>query len=284
MIEPRDNGLTEGLDPAQQTELGDLSRLEARLRTLQVSDPTPEEHAALVTRLTATLAAAEPLPERSLQPALWLQIARAQIRLLGMPFWMASGFILVLGVSLGLVGDGSLLAILFVLCAPVLAAVGVAYVFRPETRSLRELEDISPIGSLELLYVRLGVILAFNILLCLAILAAIALHAPQSVVVWRLLLAWLGPMLALTGTALYASLRLGSPAGVAVPLGLWGLLMFLGWRMAAFQREALPGEWLLAQISHSDLILLGSLVALLAGLVLVQQASQYLRQETAGWH
>jgi hypothetical protein len=254
---------------------------------LDAPDPTPADSAALIARLTTLLPAAESRPAESqpvpgMSPGLWLQLARAQVRLLGAPFWAASLLVLGLGLALGLAGDGSLLAIAFVLCAPILAALGVAYVFRPEARSLRELEQISPVGALELLFVRLGVALAFNTALCLILLGLITLREPQ-IVLWRLLVVWLGPMLALTGTALYASLRLGSPAGVAVPLGLWGLLMLLGWHESRLQGGSLLGQWVLTQVSHSDAFLLGAVIALLVGLLLVRQAERYLRQEITAW-
>ena len=288
MTEPRNHWLIDGLSHAEQAELGDLSRLEARLRTLDAPLPTAEEQTALVSRLAILQRAAsplpvEPLPSLARQPGTWLQLARYQVRWLGTPFWVASLLIFGLGMVLGQIGDGSQLAIAFVLCAPILAAVGVAYVFRPKTRSLRELEDISPVGTLELLYVRLGVVLAVNAVLCVTLLAMLVLHGPSQVVLGRLLLAWLGPMLALTGAALYASLRFGSPAGIAVPVGLWGLLIVLGWWQAALQDAWLLGEWLLVQINQSDLILVGSLASVLIGLAFVQQASRYLRQEIAVW-
>src|ERR687894_312340 len=110
-----------------------------------------------------------------------------------------------------------------------LVAARVAYVFRPATRTIWEWERCCPVRPLELLYVRLGLIVASNIAVAGLILSVVSAETP-GLLLWRLILAWLGPLLGLAGLALYISVRWGSLAGVAAPLTIWAALIVLGWQ------------------------------------------------------
>lgn len=275
--------LAAGLDEAQRQALGDLSALAHFLATDPAGDPGSDERARLLAALEPYLPAPAAPPSRSLEN--WLRLARGQFVLFESSFWLAGALVLLLGLVLIAIDGRQLLPLVFVFLAPLLAAASVAYAFRPETRALGELERLTATGPVELLYARLALVLAFNLLLSLLLLLLVWLDGPQ-VVLWRLALAWLGPMLALTGLALYATFRWGSLVGTILPIGLWAGLVTLGWREAVVRgTDGLsPATWLLLEIGRSDPLLAGSLLAGIAGLVLLVLAGRTIIGETQSWN
>jgi hypothetical protein len=275
--------LTDELDEAQRQELGDLSALAHFLETDALPDPGPEEHARLLAALEPYLTVSTiPQPRRL---GNWLRLARGQLVLFESSFWLSGALVLLLGLFLTIIEGRELLPLAFVLLAPLLAATGVAYAFRPETRSLGELERLTATGVVELLYVRLALVLAFNLLISLLLLLLIWLEGPQ-VVLWRLALVWLGPMLALAGLALYTTVRWGSLVGAILPLALWGGLALLGWREALLRAAEgmTPAAWLLLGINHSNTALISSILACLVGLGLLGLAGRTVSEERRSWN
>lgn len=274
--------LTAGLDDEQRQSLGDLQELVALLADYDgPAEPGPRDRARLLTALERHLPPApEPVPRRGLQA--WLKLAWSQAAILRAPFWWAGGLVLLLGLVVALVEGDGLLTLIFVFLTPVLSAAGVAYAFRPETRTLWELERLTPVNPLELLYARLTLVLAFDAFLSLALLGVIWLRLPQ-LVLWRLLLAWLGPMLALAGIALYAAVRWGPTPGAVLPLGLWGAFVTLAWWQA--MESAIDAQasvaWVLAQLNNSGVLPVASLLAAIMGLLLLWQAGQSV--EDSAW-
>ncbi|MFP4345974.1 MAG: hypothetical protein ACLFU8_14860 [Anaerolineales bacterium] len=273
--------LTAGLDEEELESLGDLEDLTRLLAGYDLPpeyEPGPREHARLLAALEPHLPAPSPVEERRGLRA-WLNLVDSQAALLQPPFWWAGGLVLVLGLIVALLEGDGLLSLTFVLLTPVLAAAGVAYAFRPETCTLWELERLTPINPLELLYARLTLVLAFNALLSLVLLGVIWLRVPQ-VMLWRLLLAWLGPMLALTGLALYATVRWGPTVGAVLPLGLWGAFVLVGWWRAVERGIYLEGalSWLLALINASSLFPAVALLAAALGLLLLWQSGRLVEE------
>lgn len=274
--------LTNGLDESQRQALGDLRRLADFLESDALPDPGKEEHTRLLAALEPYLHGSTVPQPRNLGNG--LRLARGQFVLFESSFWLAGALVLLLGLIMTALDGRELLPLAFVLFAPLLAASGVAYAFRPETRTLGELERLTATSAAELLYIRLALVLAFNLLIALLLLLLIWLEGPQ-VTLWRLALAWLGPMLALAGLALYATLRWGSLAGTILPLCLWGSLVLLGWREALLKvAEGMrPSAWLLLEISHSDPVLIGSILACLAGPGLLLLAGRTVTGEGLSW-
>jgi len=281
MKDPVDK-LTEGLDEAQRQALGDLSALAQFLETDTAHDPGPVEQARLLAALQPYLSVSTAPKPR--QWGGWLRLARGQFALFESSFWLAGLLVLLLGLFLTALDGRELLPLAFVILAPLLAAAGVAYAFRPETRTLGELERLTASSAVELLYTRLALVLAFNLLISLLLLLLIWLDGPQ-VVFWRLALAWLGPMLAMAGLALYATVRWNSLVGAIFPLSLWGSLVFLGWREAVIRaaESMTPAAWLLLGISRSDPVLIGSIMACLVGLGLLALAGRTISGEVQSW-
>lgn len=283
--------LTDGLSAKQVAELGDLRPLAERL----AGYVAPQPDAAATERLLAHLrpllagqgaAAAQPTQEPSPGGAgYWLRLAWAQTSLFEPAFWWASLLVVALGLLVGLAAGGGALALLFALGSPLLAAAGVAYAFRPAARSAWELELACPVRPLELLYARLGLVLAFNLALALALLVAAALQEPR-LVLWRLLVAWLGAMVGLAGLALYSTVRWGAVAGAAVPLVLWAAALGTAWRWAG--GDAAPSgqallDRLLPWLTGSNGALLAAVAALAAGAALLYRAGRLAAGEALQW-
>jgi hypothetical protein len=275
----RSKRLVDGLDATRRAELGDLSAVEALLQSYDAPQPGAADTSRLLANLEPFLAQSP--PKNGL--AHWRRLARSQARLLEKPFWLASGLVFVIGLLLALLDGEGALAVLFVFLSPAAAAAGVAYAFRPETRTLWELEKISPTHPLELLYVRLALIIGFNSLLTLLVLGIAWWQGPQ-LVLWRLLLAWLGPMLALAGTALYVTVRWGSVAGIAAAMGAWAGAVSVGW-WRALHEAAGTGMvlWLLERIAGSDLLAVIYLALLVGGLYLLKAAGNWMTRSDPAW-
>lgn len=288
MKNPRLPNIAGDLSAAQQTELGDLEPLLARLAAESAPKPGPDETTRLLEHLRPLVAArAAPLPEWS-QPEqngvrVWLWLAWSQRSLFDMAFWWSCAGVLLVGLLVAWLGGGKLFAGGFVVVSPVLAAICVAYAFRPDARTLQELERISPVGPLELLYARLGLVLACNLLLACIAWSAIWVQEPR-LVVWRLIVAWLGPMLLLAGAALYTAVRWGSVASVVAPLGVWAGLITLGVQVSDIptsQRDTLG--ILLDRLNLSNSLVIGALLALTIGVLLLRQGGQIALKERPAW-
>jgi hypothetical protein len=260
--------LVDGLNENQRQALGDLAPLASFLDSGTLPDPGPEERARLAASLEPYLpvsTASQPHPLSD-----WMRLLRSQIVFFESSFWLSGALILLLGLFMTAVDGQELLPLAFVLLAPLLAAASVAYAFRPETRTFGELERLTATSPAELLYARLALVLAFNLLIAFLLLLLIWLEGPQ-VLLWRLALAWLGPMLVLAGLAFYTTIRWGALAGAILPLGVWGSLVLLGWREALYHLVGgmTLSAWLFGQISCSTSVLVGCILAGLAGIGLL---------------
>lgn len=216
----------------------------------------------------------------------WVQLAWSQTRFVDGPFWWATGLVMALGILVILLTQSGPLPALFVLVSPVLAALGVAYAFRPTARSLWEIERASPIRPLELLYARLGLVLTFNLSLSLVLLGLVAAQQPRTIL-WRLVLAWLGPMLMLAGSALYAAVRWGAAAGVGLPAVLWvGMMTWIS-HVAGQGRGGLlvvPSlDRLVTAISRFDMVPAVSLLLAAVGLALIRRGGRWISGEAPPW-
>lgn len=288
MRKPHIPNIAGDLSAAQQAELGDLEPLLRRLADDVAPAPRQEETARLLEQLRPLVAARATPPEwsRPDQYSLraWPRLAWAQTALLDTAFWWACGGVLALGLLVGLIGHGGWLALAFIFLSPVLAAAGVGYMFRPAARTIWELEQVCPIRPLELLYTRLALIFACNMAFAIMALSVVWAETP-GLILWRLILAWLGPLLGLAGVALYASVRWGSFAGIAAPLTLWAGLITLGWQALVERTPTtrLDPVVVLPPLLLSNRLLLGALAALIAGVLLLGQGGRLALEERAAW-
>lgn len=263
--------LTDELDVAQRNELGDIGRLEDQLNMYAV--PAAPDAGPLLAKLKPIVPATHSGLQRDARR--WLGLMWAQSTLFEAPFWIASALTFAIGLIVGFARGFA--AIGFIYIAPILAALGVAYAFRPATRGLWELEKISPVNPIELLYARLMLVLLVNTVIAFGLMAVIWLQTPQ-IVLWRLILAWAGPMLALTGVALYTSIRWGAVIGIATPLIIWMSFVALSWRAIVISSSSiqLSTEQLLNTIDTQPDVLLGSVIALALGVWMLMRSTHMI--------
>ncbi|MEN4012119.1 MAG: hypothetical protein ROW48_08800 [Bellilinea sp.] len=274
--------LINGLDEAQRQELGDLSSLARFLESDALPDPRKEEVARLMAALEPYLPGSSAAQSRP--AAHWLRLVHSQLILFESSFWLSGVLVVLLGLFITVLDGRELLPLALVLLAPLLAVAGVAYIFRPETRTLRELERLTATAPAELLFSRLALVLAFNLLVSLLLLFLTWVEGAQ-VVLWRLALAWLGPMLMLAGLALYSTIRWGLLIGTLLPMISWVSLVVMGWRKAILHTaEGMTvTAWLLVEISRSNPVLIGSILACLAGTGLVILVGRSVVGERQSW-
>lgn len=158
-------------------------------------------------------------------PVLW-QLLLAQIPLVRRQIWTASALVLTLGVGVTLALRYGADAFL-VLLAPLVAAIGIAFIYGPENDAPLEITLATPTSPRLILLARLTLVFGYNFLLGLLCSTLIALNGHAMVAVQLLLMQWLGPMLLLSAISLAASLRLGSTAGVGIAVTLWGVRVMM---------------------------------------------------------
>ena len=150
------------------------------------------------------------------------QLLLAQAPLVRRGLWASSAFTMALGcvVALLIVGPahgGTMLAVF----APVVAAVGVAFLYGPENDPSLELALATPTPPRFVLLARLVLVYGYDLALALVATAVLVL-AKDGVGVWALISLWIGPMLFLSALALLLSLLFGANVAILVAMGLWG--------------------------------------------------------------
>jgi hypothetical protein len=262
----------------QRVELGDLQPLYRRLSEYDVPEPNSARLLAKLTPLLPKQAETTPaIKHRGFGD--WLRLAWAQTQLVEMPFWLSSVMLTLVGLVLALSDNSDLIMLWLVLLSPLLAAAGVGYIFRPATHTLWELERLSHVQPFELLYARLALILLWNVTLAGALMLMIWSQHSQ-IILWRLLLIWFGPMIGLTGLALFCSVRWNTFVGVVMPMIAWAGIVFLGWRdmVLSLPVEMTASQSIIMQIGMSNSLLLIALVSLIGGLVLVAASGRWVTQ------
>jgi len=109
---------------------------------------------------------------------------------------------------------------------PVIAAVGVAFVYGPENDPSLEVALSTPTPPRLVLLARLVLVYGYDLALALAATGALALVRADVGLVWPLVSLWIGPMLFLSALALLLSLLFGSAPAILAALGLWATKLF----------------------------------------------------------
>src|SRR5512134_3484944 len=185
---------------------------EARLPILRriTALPAPEPSAADTARLLAALLpelGSPPVPALTSRLAnSWpLLLLHAQLRLIHHELWFASALVLAIGTFVTLAMQGAqqspeTLALVFV--APIVSAVGVAFLYGPGVDPALELELATPVSARVLLLARLALVFGFN--LATSLLASLVVSFFISPIpVTALILAWLAPMAFLSALAFF---------------------------------------------------------------------------------
>jgi hypothetical protein len=172
-----------------------------RLRAWPAPKPTPQDTAQLIARLEAEL------PTRNLQspfsnlqsswPALLL---RSQLRVVRNEIWMASALVMALGLVVTLATYSASEAWVLVLIAPVVTAIGVAFIYGPEVDPALEIELATPVSPRLVLLARLALVFGFNLIMGMSASVILSL-ASTEITFWPLVATWLAPMTFLSALA-----------------------------------------------------------------------------------
>ena len=160
-----------------------------------------------------------------------LAIARAQVSLFGLGFWLVSALITLIGavvvlriITMGLDQAWVLPALVLRISGPLLSYLGTIVAFRGRGTRVLELELVCLSSPLQLALARLVIVLGYDVGLSLAL--SLLLWAGNSGQVLALTLSWLMPLLLVAGLALTLSLRLSIRTAATVAYGSW--LAFVG--------------------------------------------------------
>jgi len=144
-----------------------------------------------------------------------------QVPVVRREIWSASALVLVLGLIVGLSGQGRA-SLALSLAAPLVAALGVSAIYGPEVDPALEVALATPTSPRVIVLVRLTLVVAYDLALALVASAVIAAAYP-TVGLAVVIGAWLGPMLALCAVSLLIAVAVRPAVGAAVALGLWAL-------------------------------------------------------------
>ena len=160
-----------------------------------------------------------------------LAIARAQVSLFGLGFWLVSALITLVGAVvvlriINLAPDQAwvLPALVLRISGPLLSYLGTIVAFRGRGTRVLELELVCLSSPLQLALARLVIVLGYDVGLGLAL--GLLLWAGNSGQVLALTLSWLMPLLLVAGLALLLSLRLSIRTAASLAYGSW--LAFVG--------------------------------------------------------
>jgi hypothetical protein len=191
-----------------------------RLSKWAAPTPSVQETDRLVHALTAELPARRAVRSGSM---LWW-LLRAQMRVVQQEIWLASALVMALGLFVTLTNQPDVLLeeAPFVLVAPLVAALGIAFLYGPAAEPALEIELATPISPRLVVLARLLLVFAFD--LALALLGSVVLIAAQrDWSLWPLVMMWLAPMTFLAALAFLLSMIFSEPlVGAAICLVLWG--------------------------------------------------------------
>ena len=152
-------------------------------------------------------------------------LLRAQVRVVHSEIWLASLLVIACGTLVTLLVTGPAeevdLHTPIVIAAPLVTALGIAFIYGPEVDPPLELLMTTPVSPRLLLLARLVLVFGFNLLLGFIGSLILAL-SNTSLSLWPLILAWLAPMTFLSALAfcLAVVLRESAPSAV-ICLLLW---------------------------------------------------------------
>jgi hypothetical protein len=185
--------------------------------------PAPIPTAQQTDRLVQTLMAAVPAPTS--RRMLLVSLLRAQARVVQHEIWLASALVMTLGVLVTLTSQPGTTAetLPLALIAPLVAALGIAFLYGPTADPSLEIELATPVSPRLVVLVRLLLVFLFDLALGLiGSVALVALHSDWSL--WPLIALWLAPMTFLAALAFLLSMLFVDPLiGVSICLTLWGL-------------------------------------------------------------
>mgnify|MGYP005846755333 CR=1 FL=1 len=217
--------------PDEQVSEQEIKEVGGFLRRLSAPPARPEARDRLMSALLAE--ADHVLPARRPTPAIprlrwgWLVLG-AQIRIVHRFTWIASLLVMALGffVTLMLYRPGTGAELPFVIVAPLVAALGVAFLYGVDIDPALELQLATPVSPRLILLARLTLVFGFNLAVGLACSLALSLF-PTGLSLWSIVLSWLAPMAFLSALAFLLSVLFFDPLFSALmSLLIWGVLVW----------------------------------------------------------
>lgn len=229
-----------------------------RISTAVAAQPSPRLPQDAPSRLAA-LARPRPWNDLRLIPLL----LRSQLPVIRGEIWPASALVLALGTLVALAtGSQTSGALAFALIAPVVAAMGIAFLYGPAVDPALEVELAAPTPPQLVLVARVLLVFGFDLGLGLGGSLLLALLRPE-ISLWPLVSAWLAPMVFLSALSLLLSVHSADPtAGALISLGLWGVQVAR--QMGAFEGASLPVPDLASAAARPWLLALALLMGGLA--------------------
>ncbi|GHO47824.1 hypothetical protein [Ktedonospora formicarum] len=214
----------QGATPEERAELLPTLR---RLSEWQAPQPSPADTRHLLARLTSALPALSPvrqaIREQKLRQrtsiAFLLAMARTQVSLFGLGFWLVSALITLIGAGVVLSKVVSDQDVVLRASGPLLAYLGTIAAFRGRDARVLELELVCLPSPPQLAIARLVIVLGYDVGLGLAL--SLVLWAGGTEQVLALTLSWLMPLLLVAGLALLLSLRLSIQTAASLAYGIW---------------------------------------------------------------
>jgi hypothetical protein len=158
--------------------------------------------------------------EHRQQHVFWLlAVARAQVSLFGLGFWLVSALVTLLGAAVVLSHMRLDQELVLRASGPLLAYLGTIIAFRGREARVMELELVCLPSPLQLAVARLVIVLGYDVGLSLAL--SLVLWVGGSGQVLELTLAWLMPLLLVAGLALLLTLRLSVQTAAFLAYGIW---------------------------------------------------------------
>jgi len=227
-----------------------------------------------VESLLARLPDRQPLVAAQLRPQFnwqWaIMLIRVQARVVRGEIWPASALVMVLGLVITLAAAD---AWPLVLAAPLIAAVGVAFIYGPSVNPALEIELATPTLPRLVLLARLALVFGYD--LALGVLGSVVfalLHAEVSL--WPLVMSWLAPMAFLSSLALLLTVLSADPGlGALVSLVSWVLLNVLGTDSLSPYPISVPD---VLAVSVRPWLLFGSLALALLALLISGREERWL--------
>ena len=203
----------------------DLASWEAVRDAVGVSQAaTPDPPPTVLPRALAKIGRKETGPPTTRSRlSLARQLLLGQLPLVRRKIWAASTVTMAVGCLVAVLLTGpSMAGQALALPAPLVAAVGVAFVYGPENDPSLEIALSTPTAPRFVLLARLVLVYGYDLLLALAATVALVVLGGDFGV-WPLISLWIGPMLFLSALALAISLLVSPAAAVLISLSFWGL-------------------------------------------------------------
>lgn len=206
-----------------QEELASWQEVSEAVNLALESSPLPSPHVleaawATINKENSPVRARSSL---TVKLSLALQLLRSQLPLVRRKIWVASAVTMAIGCLVALMSTGAT-GSAFAVFAPIVAAVGVAFIYGPENDPSLEIALSTPTKPRLVLLARLTLVYGYDLTLALAATGVLVLVKAE-IGLWSLVSLWIGPMLFLSALALLLSLLFGSTAAVLAAMALWGV-------------------------------------------------------------